>query len=234
MNNVAESAQMSQRNDWDLLSELLSERRLAAYLEACNGHKDAAVKLYLWNSEISSTFWELIGYLEVALRNVISNRFQCIHQARRGDGFWLLNESNKGVQLKKDWIDAVEAAQRRVKLNDKKLTGEQVVSELTLGFWQMTISKKSTEFWPDIASGFLGLKTRNQRLVGDSVESIRHFRNRIGHHHRIWNQDLRSRLDEILLLAHYIDPKFKDWMLETERVSALLAVSPVTVPHTMK
>lgn len=54
----------------------VGDYRLAPYLKACQGNRDGAAALYLWNVEVSSSFWTPLSLVEIALRNAISEAFR--------------------------------------------------------------------------------------------------------------------------------------------------------------
>jgi hypothetical protein len=53
------------------LPELLARERMASYLEATGGRADRALRLYIWNVEVSAAFWRPLHLLEIGLRNAI-------------------------------------------------------------------------------------------------------------------------------------------------------------------
>jgi len=59
------------------------------------------------------------------------------------------------------------------------------------------------------------------------IDSAKGFRNRIGHHHRIWNMDVQARYDDLLTLAGYIDPRLRSWIGDTSRVPATIRRRPL-------
>jgi len=62
------------------LERLFSAERLSTCIEHCGGDFAAAVEMYRWNSAITAAFWEPIGHLEVALRNVLDQRLAARHR----------------------------------------------------------------------------------------------------------------------------------------------------------
>nr|WP_260616971.1 hypothetical protein [Streptomyces sp. WAC05458] len=63
--------------------ELISPDRLNPCLTACAGDSAAALKLYQWNSDLAAAFFELLGHLEIMLRNALDARLAA-RQQRRG------------------------------------------------------------------------------------------------------------------------------------------------------
>jgi hypothetical protein len=53
----------------DVLISKLSVARISNYLYACDDDLSAAITLYVWNSQISAAFLEVLGVVEVVVRN---------------------------------------------------------------------------------------------------------------------------------------------------------------------
>lgn len=177
---------------WDFYEKHFSQPRMKQYLDECGNDQDRAKKLYVWNTEISAAFLELLSYLEVALRNCINERMVLRHQAIF-----------------------------RVRKNNKLITAEQIISELPFGFWIAMVSKKQQFLWPDLAAGFPNTPNRNRENVADLLMSIKSFRNRISHHHRIWNLDLEVKLNEIYTMSNFINSDLSLWIKNMSRVEHL-------------
>ena len=177
---------------WDFYEKHFSQPRMKHYLDECGNDQDRAKKLYVWNTEISAAFLELLSYLEVALRNCINERMVLRHQAIF-----------------------------RVRKNNKLITVEQIISELPFGFWIAMVSKKQQFLWPDLAAGFPNTPNRNRGNVADLLMSIKSFRNRISHHHRIWNLDLEVKLNEIYTMSDFINSDLSLWIKNMSRVEHL-------------
>ena len=218
---------LGQLDKWEFLTLTFSVSRLSLYLQACDGDEQKAHELYVWNSEISSAFWELLGHLEVALRNKISAQLQGLEIQAGFRDHWLVNRESSSLKFNPFIDKAIVEAKTRVRLARKEQSGEQIMSELSFGFWHQMLSKRNQRYWPDIATGFQGLRARNRTLVSNRLEVLRDFRNRIGHHHRIWNLDLVEKHEEILGFAELLDPEFSIWLSSQSRVANLLALRPV-------
>ena len=218
---------LGQLDKWEFLALTFSASRLSLYLQACDGDEQKAHELYVWNSEISSAFWELLGHVEVALRNKLSAQLQALEIQAGSRDHWLVNRESSSLKFNPFIDKAIVEAKTRVRLARKEQSGEQIMSELSFGFWHQMLSKRNQRYWPDIATGFQGLRARNRTLVSNRLEVFRDFRNRIGHHHRIWNLDLVEKHEEILGFAELLDPEFSIWLSSQSRVANLLALRPI-------
>ena len=216
---------------WEFYEKHFSRPRMKHYLDECGNDQDRAKKLYVWNTKISAAFLELLSYLEVALRNCINERMVLRHQAKSESGNWTEDQSkelgrNSFRNQNDKWghkhpYSDINQAIFRVRKNNKPITTEQIISELPFGFWIAMVSKKQQFLWPDLAAGFPNTPNRNRGNVADLLMSIKSFRNRISHHHRIWNLDLDVKLNEIYRMSDFINSDLSLWIKNMSRVEHL-------------
>lgn len=202
---------------------LVSRERLSTYISECNGDLAAALDMYQWNTEVTGAFWEVVGHVEVALRNTLDDRLRTRHVARFGSHHWLWGPT---CELSLKMQEDVTMAKRRVRQNKKKLTHGQVVSELPFGFWRFLVSKRYTNWWPDLASGFPFAPDRALATVEGPVQRIHQFRNRLGHHQRVWSEPLAARYRDMADLLGYMDPSARTWVDRRSRVDSVLSARP--------
>ena len=223
---LTEVTDTSQSPEWEFYERHFAAARMSHYVREFDGDQVRARALYDWNNEISAGFWQVLAYLEVALRNTI-DRQMTVHRLSAGEEkHWLMNPDPKLLALNSQLRKELEQAKYRVEKNRKELTGEQMLSELSFNFWTLMVTKKTKHIWPDLAGGFAGLPTRSSEELSVLLNEVRKFRNRIGHHHRIWNFDLESINQKILRIAKFIDPEFEVWLNEKSRVEQLLKLRP--------
>lgn len=223
---LTEVSDKSQSLQWEFYERHFAAARMAHYLKEFDGDQTKAKALYGWNNEISAGFWEVLAYLEVALRNTIDRQMTARRQAAGDNQHWLMGENLNLIQLNSRLGKDLEEAKRRVFQNGKELTGEQMLSELSFNFWTLMVANRTKRYWPDLAGGFIGLPNRNSKELSELLNEVRNFRNRIGHHHRIWNFDLDAMNQKIQRLALFIDPTFAEWLLEKSRVEEILKSRP--------
>jgi len=206
-----------------LLLRGLGRDRLSTYLNACGGSLTEALVLYQWNTEVAGAFWETLGQWEVLLRNVIDGQLRGRHTARRRAGSWLDDPAGElSTQARAD----IKVARERVRRKGKPVTDPQTVSELSFGFWRFLISRRYTNLWPDLASGFPYAPNRRLDTVENRVAHLHELRNRMAHQQRIWAEPLQDRYGEILELAGWVNPVLGQWLQETTRVPSVLAAQP--------
>lgn len=217
---------------WEFHLKHFSDARLKHYLTAGNGDTSTAIDLYRWNSSISSAFWDSLGHVEVAMRNAIDRRMCAMHSAKGRSGHWIFDDDRElgrdarepGVH-KYPYLDA-HVAIGRVRRNGMPLDPGQVISELSFGFWHQMVSKSQLFLWPDLVAAFPGTPNRRQTTIHDPIARLRAFRNRIGHHHRIWTLDVPGRYADLLTIAQYVDPALSAWIDGCSRARDVLAERP--------
>jgi hypothetical protein len=216
---------MSQEPLWHVVERAVSRPRFTGYLQASNHNGALALELYKWNTEISSAFWVQLGHMEIALRNTISNRIRLYSQKIHNEDDWISLAQQKEILARGELL-RLEEAKGRVASNKKEISFDQIISELPLGFWATLLGKRYRNIWPELAGGFLGLASRDSKELARLVQQARWLRNRIGHHHRIWNIDLKSHHIGILRITHMIDPELERWLSSVSGVPELLKHRP--------
>ncbi len=86
---------MVNSNNWDFYVRHFSEKRLSPYLRQCDGDVDNAMRLYDWNTHVSSVLWESIGFLEISLRNALDNQLQERQSRLHRDTHWILAPTSR-------------------------------------------------------------------------------------------------------------------------------------------
>lgn len=221
---------MSQQLLWQVVERAASKPRFFEYLDASENSGAQALELYKWNTDLSSAFWGQLGHMEIALRNTISQRISLYSQKAHNEGDWILRAQQHKL-LAGSELNRIRQAQARVVSNKKRISFDQVVSELPLGFWATLLGKRYRNLWPELAGGFLGLTGRDSGELVTLVQQARWLRNRIGHHHRIWNLNLENHHLGITRISKAIDPDFGDWLSSVSTVPQLLMSRPEVFPE---
>ncbi|MBH0022939.1 Abi family protein [Salinibacterium sp. SWN248] len=223
---------MVNSQQWSFYEQHFATARLQHYLDACGGDLVAAVRLYEWNAAVSAAFWESLSFLEVGLRNAIDLELTTIHESKGRAGHWIFDDAKElgrdrfGPRQHKQPYKDVAIAIERVRRNGMPVSPGQIISEISFGFWHQMVSKGQVFLWPDLAGAFPNSPNRGQKTVQEPVARLRDFRNRIGHHHRIWSSDLAARYDDLLTVAGYLDVDFASWIDDRSRVIEVLAQKP--------
>ena len=218
---------------WEFAVEHFALPRMNSYLQTSLGNYEEAVELYRWNSEFASALWEAIASVEVALRNLLDQKMTQHQHVLHRDTHWIFDAQCElgrqriaGEALSQPFKEKADAM-RRVNKNRKPLTPDQIISELSFGFWHQLISKRQLFLWPELASGFSNAPSRDQGYISNLTKEVRDLRNRIGHHHPLSNQSIKFGQQYIMQLANSIDQELVNWIKTGSRINQLIENYPM-------
>lgn len=158
------------------------------------------------------------------LRNALDGRLTVRHKSRGRPGTWLDDPARELTHFARSDI---ATARSRIRNKGKPTSHGQVVSELSFGFWRFLVSRTySGTLWPDLASGFPHAPNRALATVERPVRALHEFRNRLGHHQRVWSEPLLDRYRDMQDLVGHVDPTVAQWVGRTSRVQPTLALRP--------
>jgi hypothetical protein len=180
--------------DW--IGKALSEARFAPYLAECGGDTAAAWRLYMWNIGISTAFYPLLHFVEIALRNSLHREMS----ARFGRADWWsvapLNEHGQRL---------VKQAQEKVSVSRSPQNADNLVTELTFGFWvSLTSRTYDRALWvPALYRAFPHYRGRRDALHAE-LKQVLWLRNRVMHYESIHRRDLKADHATIYRLLDYM------------------------------
>jgi len=198
------------------IEKSISTARLSTYRNHSQNNTEL-VSNYILNAKISENFYFLLQNLEVALRNAIYDGFKKSYSARN---FFYLHETNprnryQSRQEKHDrgcWkmLCGAKYQLRNTRINDGK-----IIAELNFGFWTkllLSTDRKYTNMWRTIFTDVfphyevLDSIDRDKVSIGNTIDKIRLFRNRIFHYEPVFNQpNLHQIHDDIIEVLGWID-----------------------------
>jgi len=109
------------------LETALSAERLTAYLRVTSGDRERALRLYLWNTEISAAFYGPLQGLEVALRNALHRELSRVFGTSWYDA--------PLMPLAPRAQDLIREAKAAIAHSRKPVIPPRVVAALSFGFW---------------------------------------------------------------------------------------------------
>lgn len=216
----------------EILQRRLSAQRLDGYLNATDRDLDAAIALYEWNCAISAALFEVLGDVEVIVRNALHDSLTSWHARGSFAGEWYDNEH--GLLAPREETD-VTTAMLRLKRYRKPISSGAVVAELNFGFWRYLLTKKySSTLWPVIGRGaFQYLDHRQPHVLWARMARLHDLRNRIAHHEPIHWRDIALDLKDCLMVIRAVCPVSEAWSRDRSRVLQVLALRPGAVtPNT--
>lgn len=192
------------------IDALLSEARLARYLNRYNGDRKLALRLYTWNLAAASALWGPIHVLEIVVRNAIHERL--VERAGRGD--WWNDTHINLCRNEREAIDStIDTLQRRGTADP---SSDQVVAATSFGLWvgltgegiprDRMLSYETTLWQPRLQHAFPHRENRRRKYIHAKLDAVRVLRNRIAHHEPIYRAPLQSLYDDILEIGAMVHP----------------------------
>ena len=181
------------------LIKYFSKTRLDAYL--FNVLVSKQFYLYKKYIKLCKKFYTKLHYFEIIFRNAIDSVLTLY--VNGGDWITIL-------PLDKDSQHKISEVRNRLSKQNKQITHDRIISELTLGFWTTLFSKRYTQ-WK--FQSFLVKKVfkdcpksqRNIKNIQIYVNEIREIRNRVCHYENIIHYpDINQKYKDIQTCISWI------------------------------
>ena len=210
----------------EVLQQRLSVERLQSYLAATAGDLDAAIALYEWNCAISAALLEVLGDVEVIVRNALHDSLTEWNARVAPGGEWY---DNAHGLLASQAVVYIDAARARLEKRRKPVSPGAMVAELNFGFWRYLLTKKySTTLWPAVGrTAFPNMGHQRPQLLWARMGRLNDLRNRIAHHEPIHWRDIALDLTDCLMVIRAVCPVSEGWSRDRARVLQVLALRPV-------
>ena len=190
------------------LEKILSPARLRAFR---NGDHDPAriISIYERNILFGARYFVAVHFLEVSLRNEING----ILSRNLGAGWF----NRKGALRHPQTVQLKDAIERLRKKGKAPAKPDDIVAELSLGFWVGLLNKgyeKDQQYWRRyLYRGFAHRPARHDRKeLFARFDSIRHFRNRVFHQERIMHNKPIHKLNECVQAIGWINREAMTWV----------------------
>lgn len=197
------------------VQEWLSLPRWREYLVAADHDASAARELYQWNSAVAASFFELISYVEVALRNAIDRvmrPLEVVDTARvsHHGGWWFANSAF----LAQPELQYFDTAVRHLGGGNVVASEDRVIASMTFGLWADLFGPNyETLFRRHLVYAFQNRPARFTReVVHRNVVALRVLRNRIAHHQPILDLPLEERYEQARDVLRWIDQDLERWV----------------------
>jgi hypothetical protein len=194
--------------------------------EACRyrGEDDeCTLRRVVWNAALSEALYSPLQGLEVGVRNSIHLAISNLY----GGPDWILVP---GSYLRPSEQDMMQDAIVQLGARGKLITPGCMISELKFGFWTSLFDAHYDKLWHKIIKPVFpampnAIRTRGE--ISRRINSVRHLRNAVSHHHSIWHwRDLKDRHSEIYLLLDWIEPEFGRFIRKQDRFLDVLCAGP--------
>jgi hypothetical protein len=193
-------------------------------LRALEGNDtDRALRLYVWNTEMSAAFYSALQGVEIALRNAVHRELSRVYGTH-----WYDNPALPLSPVAKNLLREAKAA---IAQRKKPVIPPRVVAELPFGFWVSLLGPGPSglyemRLWrPILYKAFPNAKLMRKQ-VHLPLDQLRTLRNRIAHHEPIFQRRLADDYHSILQVLGWICADTAAWVDHHSTVQALLAARP--------
>jgi hypothetical protein len=216
------------------LFDYVAAPRMNPYLSAVGGHRVQAMELYMWNCAVGAALWEVLAYVEVAVRHAVDSALAERHaRLERPDDDWLWH-SDVAKEMGSKAVEDIEEAHERANTSARRrytVTTDHVIAELNFGFWRFMFSKdREHAVGSAIRKAFpnapRAVRANDLSDLNKIISTLYGTRNRIAHHEPIWWQHLDYRHEEALRILRYISPDLSDFVAKRSRFTELFASRP--------
>lgn len=187
------------------LETVLSNERLIKYRFAAGGDFETAIRLYLWNVDLSQSMYGPLQGFEVGLRNAISKALEVPYG----------NDWYENISWDKRELFRIGEASDVLHELGLRVTPAAMVSSLRLGFWVGLFDRHyENDLWrPYLRWVFPnGPKPLRRQDVFSIAHRIRNLRNRIAHYEPIFNRDLAADHELVLQFVSWICTDTGEWL----------------------
>jgi hypothetical protein len=201
------------------LRRTLGQDRLRPYTDQAGG-LPGGLRLYRWNAAVAAAMFEVLGTVEIAVRNAVD---AALADAVPGGRWWQPAWWPGQRPPRRDLAVAVARASGRRDRHSATVTG------LSLAFWTELLSgRHHDDLWlPVLQHAFPGpLPEGSRDGLHQALLRLLALRNRIAHHEPVHGQDLSGLHDTALAVLAAICPLTAEWAARTSRVPALLEQDP--------
>lgn len=206
------------------VEKTMSPARLGRYLGPAKGDKNHALRLYIWNADLSREFYVPIQATEVALRNSVHQQLTARYGANWFEKRSLVSALPQRTQDEIAKVAAYERGQRGV-----NFTVDHVVAGLSFGFWLSLLNAPMTQrVWGgNIRPIFPYLPiTLHQPDVHTRLERLRLFRNAVMHHFAVFDKGTNAQWENIKLILSWICPTTLELMVQLSDPKKVLSAKP--------
>jgi hypothetical protein len=212
-------------------------------MSAAAGDRSKALALYEWNAMISASILHDLAHIEVGLRNAYD---RALTAATPGGLHWsddpyrffttVTKRAENGTRVDNAEVSRrqIEAARKAAKKAhrtgsnpDRALTGEDLIAELSFGFWRYlsTANREKTLWVPVLRHGFQPKTER--KAVDVHADMLHQLRNRVAHHEPLLRARLTARHRDMAALARLISPQLEAHIDATSTWLGALAERPI-------
>lgn len=210
----------------------LSPERFATYLAGSGGDREAAARLYTWNTAVSAAFYGPLQALEISLRNAM--------HAQLSNAYGVAWYDSVKPGLDQGASRRITEAKADLRRNGYAVDPPHLIASLSFGFWvsllgpggymDRTRTRKAnyemTLWRPALRGAFPHVAPLNRVGAHRPLNFLRTLRNRIAHHEPVFSRHLQQDYQSALELTGWISPHMRAWVEAHCRAPKLLGLPP--------
>ncbi|MDY3128237.1 MAG: hypothetical protein SOW59_08980 [Corynebacterium sp.] len=233
------------KSNQQIIIEALGEARLAPYLEAANGNRKEALRLYRWSVKLTAAVQETLGITEVLIRNAIDQQLQEWNNAQKPTSTsWLLTEPASPLLglINPKRREACRRAQKSVEHRSpnhprygQAPTHDDVLANTMFGMWKDILPNHAPSANPEndenknrkfmwgqaVSKAFPNEYDPDGEKTYWRVSHLHLLRNRVSHMDSLLNVDVLDATHDAFALVNSIDSKLCDWLTGTSTIRAI-------------
>jgi hypothetical protein len=203
------------------LWRLVSAERIAAFRRGAADDEEVLARC-LWNASLCEALYPSLHFLEVALRNLVSEAAAATYPpTSAGNVCWL---EQPGI-LHAEEARMVRAAAQRLCRRGKPVEPGRLVAELSFGFWTTLFDvryEQNRVLWPRLFGqkifAHAPRQKRSRKALSPLLNRVRHLRNRAFHHEPIWHwSDLADHHALVCDLLGWMSPELRAMVAAFDR-----------------
>ena len=221
----------------------LSSPRFERYFIASNFNEKRAILIYKENLKVAQSFYPLISFFEVVLRNKLnyelSNYFS--------DSEWIINQKTimmsdpslshfdkkKQIFITNDFLkNSIEKSEKRLRRLKLPVTCNHIIADTSFGFWTelfeiqhyKILKGRPIKIFENLPAGI------GRKEVSDRLNKIRILRNRISHNEPLCfkssSLDFSGIQTNYLILQElllWLNPELLNWIMDLNQIHHVIA-----------
>lgn len=213
-------------HDYDRhVERALGPDRLDRYLRACSDDVTAALRLYEWNCAVSSALFEVLGDVEVVVRQALHRELSEWHKSKGFPGEWY---DNAHGLLTPRAVTEIASARRRLKSRNLHETPSSLIPELPFGFWRFLLTRTyAPTIWRISGrKAFPNVGPNEASALWASMGRLHRLRNLIAHHEPVFWRQLDLDYKDSMWVLNATSFVIPSWSDGRSRFTAILAMRP--------
>jgi hypothetical protein len=221
----------------------LSNPRFERYFIASNLNEKRAILIYKENLKVAQSFYPLISFFEVVLRNKLNHELSNYFS----DSNWIINQKSKMMSdpaltyfdkkkqifIANDFLKkSIEKSEKRLNRLKLPMTCNHIIADMSFGFWTelyeiqhyKILKGRPIKIFENLPADI------GRKEVSDRLNKIRILRNRISHNEPLCfnstSLDFSGIQTNYLILQElflWLNPELLNWMKDLNQIHQVIA-----------